>query len=123
VLLRGHVERRVGLAAGRGEVQVRQPRVLLRDRAAHELAPLELREDPAQISRVEREAGADLRGGRLVAMRELVEHAAFRQRERALEPAFVQKSDLAGVETVEGANGFDGLVHGRSPGTNLNHVS
>ena len=74
-------------------------------------------EDAARVAAVDVQGLRKINGGRLrVAGRsgvavipDLVEHASFGQRERAMEEFFLQHANLARVEAVEPADGVDVL--------------
>ena len=97
---------------------MRLARVVAGTLAFHPAAPHELREDPAQIARIEGEIAYEIAGQRPLAVRDLVEHARFGQRVLAVEQAVAQHSDLLRVEAVELADrtdvpiGVAGVGHG-----------
>src|SRR5919201_5542056 len=103
------------------------PAVLLRGLALEPAALLEAAHDPAQISGVDAKLAAQVGGRCFRAVRKLVEHARLRQRQRAVQQAFLENADLARVEPVEPADALDAFVessglrlprHGRQCGTN-----
>src|SRR5688572_2593670 len=99
-------------------MQMRLARVVSRALALHPAVPHELREDPAQIARIEGKVAHEVAGQRPLAVRDFVEHARFGQRVLAVEQAVAQYSDLLRVEAVELADRADvpirvaGVGHG-----------
>ena len=78
---------------------------------------LEGAEQPAEITAVQVERFSNLARGGPIAMRELVQHARFGQREGRAEVS-AEGSDAAGVEAVEFPDCFGSLVdvrHGSRP--------
>jgi multidrug efflux pump subunit AcrA (membrane-fusion protein) len=105
------------LTSALGDRQQALAAVAVRGRLDDQLARLEAAQDAAEIARVHSQILGELAGGRLVALRELVEHARLGEGERAFEPAFLQHADALGVEAVEaphrGDAGLDlGSRHG-----------
>ena len=70
---------------------------------------VEILHDPAEIAGIETQLGADLLGREILTVGEFVQHPGFAQRERALQELLVQHTELAGVETIEGADRRDFL--------------
>ena len=68
---------------------------------------LETAQDPAQVAGVQSQVAAEIGGAARRAVRQLVEHAGFGQRQRGVEQVLAEHADPAGVETVEGADGVD----------------
>ena len=66
-------------------------------------------ENPAEIAGVEAEVAADFGRRRVAALADLVEHARFGQRERAVEPAVAQHAEMLRVEAVEAPHRGDPL--------------
>ena len=102
-------ERLEGLAAARGDRQEALPGVVRRDVLADQPALVKAAQDAAEIAGVEAEIAADVGRGGAVALLDLVEHARFGQRERAVEPAVLQHAEMLGVEAVEAAHRGDAL--------------
>ena len=59
------------------------------------------------------EVATQLGGGRVRAVRQLVQDARLREGERTAGEAFTQHADLARVEAVEAAHGVDAAVEVR----------
>ena len=57
-----------------------------------------------------------------LAVRDFVKHAHFGEREGALEQAFAQHANLAGVKAVEGADGVDSRQWPRSVCDKVNYI-
>src|SRR2546428_7324177 len=104
---RAVVQRAEGLASLRGERQAGLTRVVLRGLALHQLLPLEVLQQAAEIPEVEVEVGAELARGALAALPQLIEHARLRQRERASQEARLQGADAPRVEAVEAPQRVD----------------
>src|SRR5439155_19671484 len=85
------LERRATRAGQRAQVA---PAVLLRRLALDPTPLLEALQDPTQVSGVETELSAQVGGRRVCSVRELVEHARLRERERAFQQAFLEDADL-----------------------------
>ena len=64
--------------------------------------------DPAQIPGIDSKLAADLGGGGLFAVGQLVENADLGKREGALQMSGAEDPDAAGVEPVEAADGGNG---------------
>jgi hypothetical protein len=64
-------------------------------------------QDAAEVPRIELERGGEVGRRRLLAMRQLVQHADLGETERALEMALAENADLAGVEAIEPPHRFD----------------
>src|SRR5688572_3191907 len=91
----------------------RAPASVGRGRASgDEPLPTKSPQDAAQIPRVERECLADAGGGDPRTVEDLVHHPDFRQRERGVVQTLIQESDLSGVESIEVADGGDGIGGG-----------
>src|SRR5579862_5153524 len=71
----------------------------------------------AEVAGVKAEVLAEFAGGGLIALCKFVEDAHFRQRVRTLVNAILQNADLAGVETVEAADGVDVVAGTRTGGS------
>src|SRR5438105_13626718 len=71
--------------------------------AGDERALLEAAQDAAQVARIESQVAAQVRGRRFLAVRQVVQDAHLRQRERTVVRAAAQHADLPGVEPVEAA--------------------
>src|SRR6185312_13256504 len=84
--------------------------------AGHELAPAEVAEDAAQVAGVEVEFAAEIGGAHGVAVGELVQHADRGQREVALEMRLIENVDAARIESIEPADGVDGVGRGSGCG-------
>src|SRR4051794_8180832 len=111
-------ERRERLAAAQRDRQMDlpsiDPRPLLHDQAAAG----EVAQHAAEIAGVEAELPADLTGGRVIAMQDLVQHTRLRQRERAVGESVLQHADALRVEAIEPAHGGDAVgerLHGAPP--------
>ena len=115
-LVRASVERRERAPTRGGQRQRPPARVVRRRAAAQQAARAEPLEDAAQVSAVEREVARQIARGHARAMRELVEHAHFGEREGAREEPFVQHADPARVEPVEAPHGRD------APGADFGHA-
>src|SRR5438105_6794791 len=102
-VVRTGVERGEQLAPRRREGQVAPAPVGRGARSRDETALLEAAQHAAQVARVEPQVAAQLGGRRLLAMRQLVQHAHLGQRERAVVRAAAQQADLPRVESVEAA--------------------
>jgi hypothetical protein len=114
-------DRRKSLPPARRDRQQALPRVGLGALADDQPARLEAAQDAAQVAGIEAEILGEFGRGRPVAMDDLVEHPRFGERERALQPAFLQHADALGVEAVEAPHAGDalarrGLGHGAAPG-------
>ena len=68
---------------------------------------LEGAQNAAEVTGVEAEFARDVACRRFLALNDLVQHARFRQRERAAAIAFLQHADVARVEPIEPAHGGD----------------
>jgi hypothetical protein len=86
-------------------MKMRLPAIRRRRRRRDESAPLECAQGATQVAAIETERLADLAGGGIVAMRQLVEDARFGEREVAPEVAVAEGADVARVEAVEVADG------------------
>ena len=100
-LARAGVEWRERLSAGRGQRQPALPRVARHRLAPQQPAALKAAQDTTQVTGIDAQIAGDFGSGRLVAPGELVQHAGFRQRERAFQQALLQYADLLRVEAVE----------------------
>src|SRR5215510_11771494 len=113
--------------SARGQGEMRLACVGIRRGARDEPTRGEALEDTAQVAAVDVERLRDVGCGRrrgagragLTVIPDLVEHAPFGQRERAVEELFLQHANLARVEAVEAADGVGvlrerGNGHGRS---------
>ena len=78
-------------------------------------------DQPAQVPGVQSQLPAQLAGGRLVAVGELVEQADLRQGEPAAQQPFVEDADAAGVEAIEPSHRIDGRHRGRRHVVNVNY--
>jgi len=84
--------------------------------AGDELPPAEVAEDAAQVAGVEVELAAEVGGAHGVAVGELVEHADRGEREVALEMRLIENVDAARIESIEPADGVDGVGRGAGGG-------
>ena len=80
---------------------------------AQQALPLEPAQDAAEVAGVEAEVLGELGRGRLRPVGELVEHAAFGERERALQQPFLQHADALRVEAREAPHRGDALLEAR----------
>ncbi len=110
LILRAQVQLGKGLAALGGEAELVLPAIRGQGPAGDQALFVEALHDAAEIAGVEAELVADLLCGKVVPLRELVEHAGLAERERALSQVLVEHAKLAGVEAVEGANRCDVVV-------------
>src|SRR5262245_23493953 len=83
-----------------------------RARLEDEPALAEAAQDAAEIALIKAEVGGNLGRRRLLPVRELVEHASFRQRIRAVEEVLLQHADAPRVDAVEPADRADALLEG-----------
>src|SRR5690242_16320088 len=89
----------------------------------HEPASFEPAQDPAQVPGVEAQIAPQLGGGRPIAMRQLVQHADLRERERAAIRASPQHADLSRVEPIEPADRPHAPVQSpRRHSANVRHI-
>jgi len=66
----------------------------------------------AYVTTIEAQVLAKILCGVVLAMRNLVEHTDFSQREPAIEKVLLQDTDLTRVEAIEAANSLDGVGGG-----------
>ncbi len=76
---------------------------------------VEAAQDAAQIAGIKTELAADVARGRTRALPDFVEHPRLGERERAVEPGFLQQADVLGVEAVEAAHRGDAIWHAAFP--------
>src|SRR5271167_1273167 len=89
-----------GLASARGHRQEALPSIVRRDVFADQPALVKSAQDAAEVTGVEAKIAGDVARRRAVALVDLVQHARFGQRERAVEPAMLQHAEMPGVEAV-----------------------
>jgi hypothetical protein len=104
------VPSRAVIGAFAGQAQEALPPVRRRGALVDQSLLGEVAENAAEIAGVERQVAADLARGGGLALRELVEHARFGEREGAAQQAFLQNADLLGVEAIEAAHRGDAPV-------------
>ncbi len=110
LVVRTAIEFCEGLAPLGRQSELVLPAVRRQRLAGDQPVVVEILHDPAEIAGIEAEFGADLLGGRVVPVREFVQHPRLAQRERAFQQMLVEHAELAGVETVEGAYRCDLVV-------------
>jgi len=107
IALRARVDRcECPLARGR-EAEVLVPRVVGRAGALNQAAFLETAQQAAQVAGVEIEFAREFGGGKPIAVGQLPQQPRFGERELRRQQAFVQRADVARVETIEAADRFD----------------
>ena len=104
LLAGARVEGREQGPSGLGEREQGSAAIQLGSPARDQAGALEPPQDAAEIAGVELEVGADLGGCRRLPMRQLVQHAAFRQRQVATEQPLAQHADPSCVEAVEASD-------------------
>src|SRR4051794_6665640 len=110
LILRAQVQLGKSLAPLGGEAELVLPAIRGQGPAGDQALFVEALHDPAEIAGVEAKFVADLFRGKVVPVREFVEHAGLAERERALAKVLVEHAKLAGVEAVEGADRCDVVV-------------
>src|SRR5439155_13658893 len=96
-------ERRLPAA---GQPQEVRPAVGRRGPPVDEAALAQAAQDAAQVAGVQPQLLAELGGAGPLAVGQLVEDARLRERERALQQAFLQHADPPGIEPVEAPRGL-----------------
>src|SRR6185312_7404569 len=91
--------------------------------AGDELPAAEVAEDAAQVAGVEVELAGELRGACGMAVGELVQHANRGEGEVAAEVRFIENVDAARIESIESADGVDGVRCGAGCGGGWHGVS
>ena len=104
--------KRGGAFGGQGQVGLAA--IGSRGLAINPAAFFEAGKNAAEITGIDAELGGEPGGGNasMRRMRDLVEQTYFGQRERGGEQPLLEEADLAGIETVEVANGGDGILDG-----------
>src|SRR5580693_6019303 len=119
LLFRSSVQGHERLPAFLSELQQDLTRVLRRLLLFDETSFLETTQDPAQVSRIETKRVAELCRRRLFAVRQLIQGSRLSEGKWTVKQAFIQKPNVAGIETVESTHGRDpsGRNLGARPGS------
>src|SRR5262249_44622929 len=91
--------------------------------AGDQAAVFKVLHDAAEVARIEAQLAADLLGGQVVPVRELIDHPCLAQRVGAFVNVLVEHADLAGIGAVEGPHRGDLAVGNICSQFDLGHGS